>query len=207
MAIDVGSGNVADRLRNFLRLTGRIPLKMDEMVVPVVVGQQLDQPPWRTADQNFAATVVTSPAPAAGFFAIAGVEMPNGASGVARVTQITIRSNIAAEYSIFVGARQGTNYSAQGRVFNTENATPVPALIPTLAPVFYQADVNPLALNAEICRVVAGGQGTIVVPVDVCLRGNFGQSTTVGQACFVAIRTAATAECVSFSGTFYPQAL
>lgn len=208
MATDVGTGTVADRLRNFLRLTGRIPLKMDEMVVPVVNAQQLDQPPWRTADQNWGCEL-TSATPAAGFFACAGVELPARAAGVCRVTGILLGNAAAAarSYDIRVGPRGNSNYTKQGNVFNTENMTPVPAVIPTLAPEFFDFNENPLATGNIIGRIRLAIDQTIYIPVDVCLRGNFGQSLTIGQSLWVALRTPAEGVAVSFFGTFYPQAL
>lgn len=208
MATDIGTGSVADRLRNFLRITGRLPLKLDEMVVPVMVGQQLDSAPWRTSDQNFAA-MLTSATPAAGFFAAVGVELPIRVSGVARITGILLGNAAAAarSYDIRVGARSASNYTRQGNVFNVENMTPVPAVIPTLSPEFFDFNENPIATGNLIGRIRLAADASIYIPVDVSLRGNFGQSSTLGQSLWVLVRTPTEGLACTFFGTFYPQAL
>lgn len=47
-------GSLAERLRQLLRLSGRIPLQLDENVVPIVLTDQVNLPPWRLSPTIFA---------------------------------------------------------------------------------------------------------------------------------------------------------
>src|SRR5687768_1210512 len=86
----IQAGTVADRLRNFLNLTGRIPVQMDENVVPVANVQSLGEPPWRTEDVDCFA-YASSPAVAARFGMVA-FRMPAGATGALVIRRVVIAS-------------------------------------------------------------------------------------------------------------------
>jgi hypothetical protein len=50
---EIQRGELSDRLRRFLGLTGRIPLQMDETVVPIANVQDLASPPYRLLERGF----------------------------------------------------------------------------------------------------------------------------------------------------------
>jgi len=106
MPLEVQSGDVADRLRRFFRLVGRIPTALDETLVPTAVLQNLDQPPWRSGPTDFEAWVVKG-ATAAELSAV-GLTHPPALGGRTVVERITVRNDggAAALYSFTI-----TSYS------------------------------------------------------------------------------------------------
>jgi len=126
MPLDIQTGEVADRLREFFRLAGRIPSTLDESVIPVAVLQNLDQPPFRgPAAVDFTGWVIKA-ATAAELSAV-GLGFPIGAGGKAVVNQIVIRNDGAAA-ALFGITLTSISYvlGFAGKVFvvNTEDLPP-----------------------------------------------------------------------------------
>lgn len=204
----IQQGTVADRLRNFLRLSGRIPVQLDENVVPIVNVQDLSQPPWRTQDVDFGVNV--NGAAVAAVNTHVGLEVPVGIPGVAVVDTIYFQNSTGAAvaYSITVGVRVGAGYTLQGTCYNTELIDPgsAGAAIATVPVEFFDFSTAPI-VGQEICRVMVPIGGSVIIPTRVSLRGRYGSSADIGQCLMVANRTVNLAANVSFRGTYYPQAL
>jgi hypothetical protein len=85
-------GDLATRIARAFRVRGRIPLKLDEMVVPVSVVQSIDQDPFRTEPITWTAvagsTVAPLPAPPLGQVLVSAYSSQVGALG-----QVTISRN------------------------------------------------------------------------------------------------------------------
>lgn len=205
-------GEVADRLRRFFRITGRIPSGVDETVVPVANLQSLDSPPWRLAPRNFGAFVETAAAVALNSYA--GIHMLFGTPGACVIRDIWIRNSAAAfeNFSIFLVADAETvaTYALGAQVPNTEDINPGPAgavqaLLPPARATF---TVAPLPFGIEIWRglVSLGSLLHVQLRREVVLRGTGFGAGQVSQGLFVACRTVNVTVGASFAGTYYPDA-
>lgn len=79
MPLDSAKGSVADAMRSFFRLTGRIPTRVDELIVPTAQIVQLNRQPWR-ANPIRGSVFVESAAVAAEQSAVA-VTLPTASPG------------------------------------------------------------------------------------------------------------------------------
>lgn len=79
MPLDSAKGQVADSLRSFFRLTGRIPTRVDELVVPTARVAELDRPPWRSAPLR--GSVVAEAAAVAAEQSAVAISLPAAAPG------------------------------------------------------------------------------------------------------------------------------
>jgi len=58
MPVPIQFGGVVDRLRSFLRLTGRAPLQLDDTVVPVVITGDVGRVPYAVEPVHFSVNMV-----------------------------------------------------------------------------------------------------------------------------------------------------
>jgi hypothetical protein len=208
----IQAGTVADRLRNFLKLSGRIPVQMDENVVPVVTAQQLDQPPWRTEVANFHTETQTSAAVAARFSMLA-IRAPSGMTGVGRCLKALVRTNVAAEYKLMLWSNienEGTiaNFTVQDRAVNTErlNLSPAGAFerVPLDVCTFDGSDTT---IGFELARVSLPIASNWEFNYDVCIRGKYTDGRAQSQGLVLTCLTVNTSLTCSFWGTYFPQAI
>lgn len=94
MPLEIQSGDIAERLRRFFRLTGRVPTALDETIVPVAVLASLDRPPWRQAPTDF--EVHTTKGATAAELSAIGLTHPSALGGRTVVERITLRNDGAA---------------------------------------------------------------------------------------------------------------
>jgi len=118
MPLDIQQGEVADRLRKFFRLSGRIPATLDETVVPVAILQSLDQPPWRLTAQRGAAYIIKTLV-AAEQLAIA-VQHPLAVSGRTVVDKVFVSNEEATTGFYSIG------YGSMDYVTGIENVVTIP---------------------------------------------------------------------------------
>lgn len=71
-------GDLATRIARAFRVTGRIPIDLDEVLVPVALAERLDQDPFRQEPSTWMGTGVGFPTPPAGESAIQGVRCVSG---------------------------------------------------------------------------------------------------------------------------------
>lgn len=108
MPLDSSKGSVADALRSYFRLTGRIPTRVDELVVPTAVVAQLGDPPWRSSPIRgsvYAETAAVAaeygyiaaalPPGATGQFVARRIRVIQGTAGAALTHSVTLMSHAA----------------------------------------------------------------------------------------------------------------
>lgn len=103
MPLDSSKGAIADSLRAFFRLTGRIPTRVDELVVPTASVARLDLAPWRSSPvrgmfYNEAAAVAAENA-------MVGVGLPPTNPGQFEVTAVRVvqgTAGAALSYSVIL---------------------------------------------------------------------------------------------------------
>jgi hypothetical protein len=210
MPLVTQQGSVADRLRNFFRVTGRIPAGLDETVVPVANIQYLGEPPWRTQDADFA--VHGNVAAVAAVNSHIGVVMPGRTNGVAVVQEVSVRNNTAAtaEYSLLfvAGAEAFADFAVITPSLNTERPDPFNSgsAFGTTVPNLAGFTTLPLA-GFELARLAALPGSNAIFTCRVSLRGRYGTNLAASQGLFVANRTVNVAITAGFRGTFFPAAL
>lgn len=103
MPLDSSKGAIADSLRSFFRLTGRIPTRVDELVVPTARVAELDRMPWRSAPVRGA--FYNESANVAAEFSAVGIGLPPTAPGqfvVRKVRVVQGTGGAALSYSMIV---------------------------------------------------------------------------------------------------------
>jgi hypothetical protein len=103
MPLDIQSGSLADRIRRALGLRGRMPLKLDETVVPTVETASLTLPPYRGADAMDFSTNVFLAAAGAGRYSFGGVGLSVDQPGAIVIDGIWVTSLATDAYSIVIG--------------------------------------------------------------------------------------------------------
>lgn len=202
MPLDIQSGELADRLRRFFRLTGRIPTVLDETLVPTVNVQDLDQPPWRSRSNDACAAVAIS-AVAAEVNACA-IAMAPAASGRFVLDSILVKNTTAAirDLSIaYLTTAFVTGIQNVVQVPNVEVPGPFQPVAPGVLPrlglttcTYHQATVN-----GEII-------GRISVPIGETFRWENRLTLMPGWQIAVWHETVNQDLRVTFHGTHYPDA-
>ena len=103
MPLDSSKGQIADSLRSFFRLTGRIPTRVDELVVPTARVAELDRAPWRSGP--IAGSFYNESANVAAEFSAVGVGLPPTAPGqfvVRKVRVVQGTAGAALSYSMIM---------------------------------------------------------------------------------------------------------
>jgi len=167
--LDTQNGSVADRLRNFFKLTGRVPAPLDDVVVPVANLVDLDGPPWRTADENWSTSALTQPALAANV-SYAGVWMPRGMKGVAVVKQVVLENEDAAAQTFFIAFVRITP-TDQNQVLNVEHFGDSAAGLNPRVPLRGGIFTNGALIGEPLVRATLQAGASLVVPVSYALRG------------------------------------
>lgn len=109
MPIDVNRGEIANRLRRFLDIRGRIPTRLDENVVPVVQLASVDDAPWRQSPITWAGWV-SQPSVALlnSFVAVTLPRADFGIFSVDRVAVDNLSGSTAASISLILNAESNT---------------------------------------------------------------------------------------------------
>jgi len=94
MPLETQFGEVADRLRSFFKITGRIPSQLDEVLVPVAQVVDIGAPPY-AIDPVLFQVRNTSAAVAAKNSALA-IALPESASGTMVVDRVHVEGGAAA---------------------------------------------------------------------------------------------------------------
>lgn len=210
MPIPIQQGGIADRLRNFARLVGRAGTALDEIVVPVLQVQQLDQPPYRTAERKWRSYL--SRAPVAAVYGVVGVVLPERVGGAAVIEQI-ILSNPAAgasEYQLILidsPAVVLANYASQFVVDVEQMADTASGTVPRTAPVIFSGTTATAPAGWEalaIFRLVANE--TVIIPVQMVLRGRL--LGDLGATRGIAVMNTAVNDTMraGFAGDYIPDA-
>jgi len=91
MPLDIQVGTLADRLRQLLKLSGRIPLRLDETTVPVAIAADASEPPYAT--EPVLSWLSNSSAAVAGEFSALAIALPTTADGSLVVDKIFITND------------------------------------------------------------------------------------------------------------------
>lgn len=94
MPIEIGRGEIANRLRRFLDIRGRIPTKLDENVVPVSLLASTDEPPWRRSPILWADWQQQGPTAGERSFVMVG--LPVAPTGIFSVDRVYVMSDTLA---------------------------------------------------------------------------------------------------------------
>lgn len=113
MPLDTQQGEVADRLRRFLNVVGRIPSGLDETVVPVVSLSDLAAPPYRHLSPREGCGHFEAAATAAEY-SLVGIGFPAGRTGTLRINQIWI--TVGAAMSVRIGNLAYTTLAATAAI-------------------------------------------------------------------------------------------
>jgi|GEM_PF-6731893 len=213
MPLVTQQGEVADRLRRFFRIAGRIPSTVDETVVPTVNLQALDRPPWRLTARNGA--VYTETAAAAGLNSFAAVQMTFGSPGVLVVSDCWIRNNdlTLRSFSLFLvaNAEAVAGFAAGAQLADLENMNPgtAGATVARLPPRAASFSTTPLPFGTEIWRgnIAPEAHYHLRLRREVVLRGDGYGLGKVSQSLCVACRTVNLSAAMTVHGTYYPDAL
>lgn len=205
MPLPIQSGDLADRLRRFFRLSGRIPSALDETVVPVALIQDLGEPPWRgpAAASDFSISLTT--VAVAATRAYATIKQPAGGGGRTVIERLTFWNTAAATRVIAVNYSEGGWVDGQvavANLINVENARPNLAggagvLPERLGPTAHTGNFATSA-GAEIFAISCAAGLSVSVPVRWTL--------PPGWQIIVMLTTVAEDLTVSLAGTVYPQA-
>jgi hypothetical protein len=203
MPLDSQNGSVADRLRNFFRITGRIPSPVDETVVPTANLVDLDGPPWRTTDENFQTSALNAQ-PVAAQFGYAGVYMPRNTLGVAVIKQIQLINATAAVqiFDIFF-VRAVPNES--NIVVNVEHfgdsAGGLNPRVPVKAAFFTIA----AQIGEQLMHISLPANTSLIVPVMYAIRGV--KTDPNPHGIYISSETVNVEVRGSIFGTYHPSAL
>lgn len=205
MPLETQQGEIASRLRNFFKVTGRIPSTLDEVVVPVSSVARLDQPPYRAQVVDFGSQPI-SPATAAEQNG-AGIYVPAALKkGAAVVDGIGFVNSSGANQSFAVilgfadaGATSFPGFADSGNPAPNLDDQRTPALATLQFVPVREFTAHSVALfGAEILRVTLLPATSLWVPYRVTLRPGFGIATY--------LTTLATAHLSNWHGTWYPDA-
>lgn len=166
MPLDSNKGQIADALRSFFRLTGRIPTRVDELVVPVVQVAQLYDPPWRSSPIR--GSVYAETAAVAAEYGYIAVALPPGATGQfvvrkVRVIQGTAGAALTHSLTLMSHAAIAATLTDTGTVQKTEqlNKTTLAAGAAESTGVRYFIGTDPtLGLGLELWRLRIEAAGT-----------------------------------------------
>jgi hypothetical protein len=161
-------GELADRLRNLLRLRGRIPTQFDENVVPTVSVGSADVPPWRQEPQWTARG--HSRAATAANLTFEGVGIPPTGQGVYICRRTSVASITTAQIAVlYLGSwtsaqANATDFVVQAEAPNIETVHPNIGVGVTVGlGVTYVSGDEPSILGAvEILRTHAAVISTTV---------------------------------------------
>lgn len=211
MPLVTQQGEVADRLRSFFRLTGRIPSTLDETVVPIAQVQNLDAAPWRlttvrwmtnrgvaavAADQGFAGVMLRRP----GAAVVEDVWVRN-VTGAALTAGLWIQMNAEA----LVGAVVGSGAPNIERMGAAAAAASI-ARTPVEAIRYSTIGLDPTALL--LATFVIPANETYLVRPFVTLRTvqgtNLLGATPVSTGLYVAAPAINVPIEANFAGTYYP---
>jgi hypothetical protein len=104
MALEMQFGDLATRIARAFRVKGRIPTKLDEMVVPVALVEHLDRDPFRQEPIAFAGVTIGIAVPA-GDSPVAGVRC---VSGIVVITGFSFRGFF--DPTFFLNREQTQNF-------------------------------------------------------------------------------------------------
>lgn len=204
MPTDIQRGELVDRLRTFLGVVGRLPLVLDEVVIPVVMAGDLNHAPYRRASRH--AMKFVGRAATAAVLSGAGVELPLAAAGAFHVDGVLFANSeaVALQYELLYGMNPQlyTTYAQQGGFADTEIPALPSATTLRLTPLreFWAAQAaSPGAGTTERIAVVKLLANTsMYLPLDVMLYPGYGLSSWC--------QTVNTAVGATFSGDYYPDA-
>jgi hypothetical protein len=195
MPLPIQLGELANRVRRALDTRGRLPLALDETIVPVVLIADADEVPYALDPQH-----------------AAGFQRGTGAVGV----QVTIGiSNQGPEGSVFILEQLTISMAAAGLVEVSRSGTltaDIPADSNLMADLTSQArpgavgrdipvrldlhTATTIATVGSICEIVtAPSTSTLVLPVKHYLRKN--------EVCFVKCMGTAQTLIIGASGRFF----
>jgi hypothetical protein len=198
MPLDIQAGGVGAKLRRLMGVRGRLPLRLDEQLVPVTeVGPNLGAP-FRTAGDAFEVSTWHSQAAVAAQFPFVGIWLPLTSSGALRVWQVLLQTTGTADtFGLWIG--NTTDYIA------SQSLPANDIVIVENYPAVSAAGVTPFVLGGNVKGTnVAQGIGkristhrlaldaSLMVPVNVTLRPGWtlaawrGTVNTVCEATFFA---------------------
>lgn len=208
MPVPIQQGGVADRLRNFLRLTGRAATTMDEVVTPVVNVQNLDRMPWRTKERRF--MIEMSHGALAASFSAVGLRVPLDQKGVAVVDQLIFTSSTTQTYRIGITVDpQGFPHLGENPVFDVENwsAFGDATVTAQLPPIAWGNDSPATMLSWVLTTIKVTANTTLIVPVEIAIRGPLAAEPTSTRCLGIENTTLNTAVDVTMCGVWYPDAI
>ena len=154
MPLDLQFGDLATRIARAFRVKGRIPIKLDEMMVPVAVAQSLDRDPFRQEPISFAGAIVGI-TPVAGENIVLGVRC---VSGIVVITGVALRPGFG-DPDFFLNRQQTQNFDtfpnliAMNRPGGTGGTLARPAAL-----IVGDVNVGPLGGNAERFAAISANQ-------------------------------------------------
>jgi hypothetical protein len=95
MPLDIQSGSLVEKLRRALGLRGRIPLRLDETIVPIVTVDELGHPPNRSVLDAYAIVCAAYRAADVANFSWVGMELPANQTGAIVVHGTTLCGSTA----------------------------------------------------------------------------------------------------------------
>jgi hypothetical protein len=119
MPLDIQQGGYADKLRRALGVRGRMPLRLDESVVPVVQVQDLDRPPYRSDAQEFGTNVFATGM--AAVFNFGAIGLATSQPGAIVVDGLWVTSGAADAYSVVIGTEVDYNAIDSAPIQLTKN--------------------------------------------------------------------------------------
>lgn len=205
MPLTIQHGELADRIRAFFRITGRIPSQFDENIVGAAIVEDVSKPPYRPLGgvADFGSQPI-SPATAAEQNG-AGIYVPAALKvGAAVVDNIVFVNSSAGtlSYALVIGFADLGATSFPGFA---DSGNPAPNLDDERSPGATAIQFLPVReftahsaalFGAEICRVTLPGPGSFSLPWRITLRPGFGAATYC--------TTLATAHLSNWHGTWYP---
>lgn len=214
MPLDVQSGELADRLRRFFRLTGRIPAQIDEVTVPVANVQNLDVAPYRSRVHAGGNHVVGAAVALAN--TVAGIRVPApraaGSTGVFVVQKIIVRNANAGVQDYLIGLTDDATPINQvaGAFLLDLDQTPDQGAVSGVSRIGVQVlsgTITPLAIQ-EITRVTVPGQTILQLDhLSIALRSGFGPNGAVSALLVVGADTVNLTVDATFLGLWHPDAL
>lgn len=210
MPVPIQHGGIADRLRNFLKLVGRAGTTMDEVLVPVVNVQTLDQQPWRTNDRAFMSLAITQIAVVATSGWI-GVAMPINAKGVAVVQRVRVNNQSGAVQTVSLrvidNPATGLATFASSNVFNVENwSADPPGSVSRLTPLQFSG-TKVVGVEVNLGRFQVPIDATLTLDLTIALRSGLLGDPAATRAIAILNETVNQRLDVSWQGTFYPDAI
>lgn len=196
-------GELTEVLRDFFNVAGRARISLDEAIFGTVSLAALDQPPHRREARTFAQRV--SHSAVAGELSGAGILLPTGAAGGARLRGILLENGTAAAHQMVlvysVRAESLPTFTLAGGFCDTERPGESGTSL-RLTPLrgFTSDDAALPGVNFEqrvgLCPLAANS--SFYFPLDIMLYPNVGLA--------VYCNTANTALGASFYGEYFPEA-